>query len=212
MHPFAQERADRYAGIAAALAYWVAAVVFVAGVSLLSGWLPQPPATAAPTPTQAPPQPTSRPTPTAVSEVEQLLETGASVVFPAPVERSERLVDISGVEATVVVYSASTAGGATYNLAVVEYPPHVDLSDPAVNLLSSVSGAAGSVGGRVVAQTPRVVQGTPAVVFEIEIDDVRLQGRNLLHDRHLYTQNVAYEGAPPDDVRDFFRSLELPGD
>ena len=176
----------------AAIALGAVAVVFAADLSVLYGWLPDaaPALTPDPEPvtslsgpseptaetTPAPiPVPTSTPTPD-LTQPEITLESGASVAFPVPPQRSVELIVIQQLEATLVRYSATTADGTTYSLGLIEYPIAVDVSDPAVNLLGSVSGAANNVGGRVARQRPVRVQGAPAIAFLIKAKSVDLAG------------------------------------
>ena len=227
MRPTVEHAAFRRAGLVSAVAFWAAAVMFVADLSVLSGWVsaappvdtppgtvpvtaPTAPATTAPTSAPAPrPAPTQTGTP-AVEPVVQRLDTGVQVLFPASPQRSEQLIEIGGTPATLVLYSFTTPDGAHFSVGIVEYPPQIDLSDPAVNLLGSVSGAAGAVGGRIVKRSSVLVGDAPAITYEIEARSVRLRGRNVLDGRHLYSQSVAFQGAPPPHTRDFFSSFRLP--
>ena len=214
MHPTIENAAARRAGLISAVAFWAAAVMFVADLSVLSGWVSAAPARTPPVsvPTTAPivdPGPTVAPT-RAPEQVAQRMNTGARVLFPGKAQRSEQLIDVGGIPTTLVLYSVTTADGAHFSIGVIEYPPQIDLSDPAVNLLGSVSGAAGTVGGRIVGKTSVLVGDAPAITYEIEAGTVRLRGRNVLDGRHLYTQSVAYQGSIPPRTRDFFGSFRLP--
>ena len=209
--PTAQAQAAHAVRKLAAVGFWLMTVLFVANIGVLNGWLALDRAAAAPddAPAAAPtPEPTeseSGPVAVAVS--------GATVVFPDPPHRSSTLLDVAGAEASLTLYSATVEEETTYNLGVIDYPDSVDLSDPAVNLLASVSGAAGSAGGRIIEQDVTLFEGHPAVTFRIETPAVRLAGRHVLVDRRMYTQNVAYRGVnDPPGAKDFFDSLRLTGD
>ena len=182
------------------------AVVFTTGVAVLSGWLPATAAASAtltPTPTVAA---SASPTPDVV------FVDGAAVEFPLPATSSTQTLDVAGAAATLVTHTATDERGTTFNLGVIDYPDSVDLSDPAVNLLASVSGSAGNVGGRVLQQKVTTFRGQPAVTFRIETPAVRLAGRNVLVGRRMYAQNVAYRGLDdPPGAREFFDSFELSG-
>lgn len=228
MRPSTDTAAARRAGLTAAVAFWVAAVVFVADLSVLSGWVsaaqarpdPDPVPTLAPTvvptteplpsvtPSAAPTVPTPPPP---VEMIDTQLETGAVVRFPGTAQRSEQLIDVAGVPATLVLYSLTNADESHFSIGVIEYPAGIDLSDPAVILLGSVSGAAGNVGGRIVDKSAVRLEDAPAITFEIEVGAVRVHGRNVLDGRVLYTQSVSFTGdSPPPHTHDFFASLQLP--
>lgn len=199
--------------VTAMVAYWIIAVLFVADVSLLSGWLLSDAASAEPVPAagQVPAaEPTPAPTPSGAAAAQ--LDGGATVTFPAPPTFSEQLVDVGGEEVVLSLHSLTTADETTYSIGVIEYPDSVDLSDPAVNLLASVSGAAGNAAGRVVKQDVSVFQGAPGVEFEVETPTVRLLARNVLDDRRMYSQTVAYTGdEEPAETEAFFDSFTLGG-
>lgn len=217
--------------VTAALAFWIAAVLFVADVSLLSGWLLSEPAAAAPAPavsgTPAPDplpsqpvapgaqaSPTEATTPNsprpAAVDPEVLLDGGAAVTFPGSSTRSDQFVEVGGEDVVLSLHTLTTSDETTYSVGVIEYPDGVDLSDPAVNLLASVSGAAGNAAGRVTSQEAAVVDGAPAIEFEINTPSVRLLARNVLAGRRLYSQTVAYTGGSrPADADAFFESFTL---
>lgn len=205
--------------VTAAVAFWIVAVLFVADVSLLSGWLRPGPASAQPAPSveaSSTPQatttadPTPEATPSGSAEVP--LDGGATVTFPQAPAPTEQLVDVGGEEVVLSLHSLTTADETTYSIGVIEYPDSVDLGDPAVNLLASVSGAAGNAAGRVVAQDVFVFEGAPAVQFEVETETVRLRARNVLAGRRMYSQTVAYAGdREPSDADAFFDSFTLEG-
>ena len=198
-------------------------MLFVADVSLLSGWLttdavaapalPPAPAASEPsesatpsggvTPTQAPsPQP----------EVVLLDATGATITFPAPPRSSQQTIDVAGVDTPAEQHLLTAPDGVTYTVGVIEYPVQVDVSDPAVNLLASVSGAAGSAGARVSAQDVTVYQGVPAVEFTLTTGSVDVRARYVLDDHRLYAASVTHTtGELPDDAQAFLDSLELAG-
>lgn len=224
----AEQLAQHARRVTAAVAFWIVAVLFVANVSLLSGWLLADPATALPGPSAEPsasPTATSPPEPSEPSESaapneiasplepvagQVLLDGGAAVTFPGPATRSERFVEIEGEDVALSLHTMTDEDDTTYSVAVIEYPPAVDLSDPAVNLLSSVSGAAGSAGGSVVDQNVFVFEGVPAVEFEIETPNVHLLARNVLAGRRLYSQTVAFSSKKaPEAAEAFFDSFEL---
>lgn len=210
--------------VTAAVAFWIVAVLFVADVSLLSGWLLAQPAGALPVPAEEAsaspsvrpspsPQPSASPSPAEAptDDPEVLLDGDATVTFPSAPSRSDRFVEIEGEDVALSLHTMTDDDETTYSLAVIEYPASVDVSDPAVNLLSSVSGAAGSVGGQVTSQDVYVFDGVPAADFEIETPTVRLRARNVLAGRRLYSQTVAYNGdTPPAQADAFFDSFELP--
>lgn len=199
------DRGNHATRLAAAVAFWAAMVLFVTNVSLLSGWLLADVAVAA----SPPPAPAARPSPVP-GAVQVALDGGATVMVPLAPEQSEQIVEVAGVDVTLTLYSATDQDGSTYNVGVIDYPPQVDLSDPAVNLIASVSGAAGNVGGRVVAQELRVYDGAPAADFTIETAGVTLAARNVLDDRRLYALSVAFTGtAQPADAAPFLASLRL---
>ena len=185
----------------AALGFWVAAVLFTTNVAILQDWVATPSVAAQ---GQSVAQPPSGPTTIT-------LDTGATVEFPQPPTRSEQILQVAGADVVLVLHSAQGLDGATYNLGTIEYPPQVNLDDPAANLIASVSGAAGNVGGRVLDQTVTVYQGAAAVEFRVEAADVQLTARHVLHGRRLYAQNVAYRGeeAPPETTA-FFTTFQLP--
>ena len=202
------------------VAFWAVAVLFMTDVAVVSGWLAtggravaaQPAAlapTASPTPTSsASAAPTAPPvdrwTPVTTA-------SGASLEFPAAAQRSEQVLDFSGSPGGQELWAATTTDGATFTLAVATYPDNVDVSDPAVNLLASVSGAAGNVGGRVIDQVATLADGAPGLDYTIETAGVVLRGRNVLDGDVLYQQSIAYTGteAPPASDR-FLESLRLP--
>ena len=208
MQTAAQIQAAHVVRLLAAVAFWLMAVLFVANVAVLFGWLASPVAAA--------PSVAGTPEPMASASEDGPVTVefgGASVVFPAPVSRSTQLLDVAGAEATLTLHSTTDDEATTFNLGVIEYPDAVDLSDPAVNLLASVSGAAGNAGGRIVEQDVTVFEGAPAVTFRIETPTVRLAGRNVLVDRRMYAQNVAYRGVnDPPGANDFFDSFSLIGE
>lgn len=215
--------------VTAAVAFWAAAVLFVTNVSLLSGWLSGP-AAAQPVPAEesvGSPEPSPIPTPTefpspvvsltpftpldeAAQEPDVELDGGATVTFPAAPTYSDEIVEIDEEDVVLSLHTLAEADGSTYSMGVIEYPESVDLSDPAVNLLSSASGAAGTAGGAVSDQDVLVFQGAPAIEFDIETSSVRVRARNVLHGRRLYSQTVAYTGDDePAGVDDFFDSFKL---
>lgn len=205
MQTTAQAQAAHAVRLMAAVGFWLMAVLFVADVALLTGWLGGGPAAAAPTEV-----PAATPWPSPAPRPETLAVDGATVQFPAPAATSVQVLDVAGAEATLTLHSATVEEETTFNLGVIDYPDSVDLSDPAVNLLASVSGAAGSAGGRIVEQDVIVFQGAPAVTFRIETPAVRVAGRNVLVNRRLYTQNVAYRGVnDPPGAKAFFDSFAL---
>lgn len=189
---------------AAAVGYWAVAVLLVTNVAVVYGWLdPVPPADVVDVPG---PGPSPSPTP-----VDVTLADGAVVTFPSEPIESNQVLRIAGSDALLRLHTAQGADGTTYNLGEIDYPPQVNLTDPATNLIASVSGAAGNVSGRVVEQDVTTYQGAPAVEFVIEAADVRLRARHVLDGRRLYAQNVAYRGEEePDDADSFFASLRLP--
>jgi hypothetical protein len=196
--------------VMAALGFWLAAVLFVVNVSLVTGWLGS--ADAADDAVAAVDQPTPAPveTPTLDSGPELVDLGSATVEFPAPATRTSQVLEVAGTEATLDLHSTTLDDGTTYNLGVIDYPERVDLTDPAVNLLASVSGAAGSAGGRIAEQDVTVFSQAPAVTFRIDTPGVSLAGRNVLVGRRLYTQSVAYRGVnDPEGASEFFDSFEL---
>jgi hypothetical protein len=209
--------------LTAAVAFWAAAVLFVADVSLLSGWLLAEPATAQPAPavehneeTTNSPSPLPAPKPTsslapAADDPTVALEGGATVTFPAAPTRSDKFVEVEGEDVPLTLYTLTDDDETTYTVAAIQYPLSVDVSDPAVNLLASASGAAGNAGGQITNQDFLEVSGAPAVDFSIETATVRLRARNVLDGRRLYSQTVAFSatGDPP-KADDFFDSLQLP--
>lgn len=196
---------------AAAVAYWAAAVLFVTGVAVVYGWLPGP--VAAGSTGDGVADGLSTPEPSDTGDVELTLSGGAQVTFPAPPEESTQVLLIAGSDTLLRLHSAVGPEGATYNMGEISYPAQVNLSDPAANLIASVSGAAGNVNGRVVEQDVIEFQGVPAVVFVIEAEDVRLRARHVLDGRRLYAQNVAYRGEEePGGTDAFFDSFQLPDD
>lgn len=208
MQTAAQVQAAHTRRVTAAVAYWLMAVLFVANVAVLAGWLASPVAAAPPHAHTTAEAPTPTPSPSDGPVTVDL--GGASVQFPAPVEQSTQILDVAGAEATLTLHSTTDDEATTFNLGVIDYPDAVDLSDPAVNLLASVSGAAGNAGGRIVEQDVSVFQGAPAVTFRIETPTVRLAGRNVLVDRRMYAQNVAYRGVnDPPAANEFFDSFSL---
>ena len=210
-----QVQAAHAVRVMAAVGFWLMAVLFVLNLSVLSGWLGATEAVAAPGGDHGG-------TGVGVSEAPQpvptISDTGpqtvfiddATVEFPVPARRTSQLLDVAGASAALELHSATNAEGTTFSLGVIDYPESVDLSDPAVNLLASVSGAAGNAGGRILEQEVTVFDGAPAITFRIETPAVRLVGRNVLVDRRLYTQSVAYRGVnDPPGARDFFDSFSL---
>lgn len=193
---------------AAVVAFWAATVVLVAAVSVAVGWIE-----ARPLALPRLPQLTVGPQPAPEAGPPEVgLTGGATVGFPAEPTSSEQFLDVGGSIVELTLYSAEDRDGATYNIGALQYPDHVDLDDPAVNLIASVSGAAGNVNGRVVSQQLGDYQGAPAVHFVVATDDVTLTARHVLSDRILYAQNVAYLGdTEPEDAAAFFASLRLPG-
>lgn len=189
----------------AALGFWAATVLFTTNVAVLQDWLGTAPVAAEEQAGEEPsPEPPSGPTTIT-------LDTGARVEFPQPPTRSEQILQVAGTDVVLVLHSAQGLDGATYNLGTIEYPPNVNLDDPAANLIASVSGAAGNVGGRVIDQTVSVYQGAAAVEFGVEAADVHLTARHVLHGRRLYAQNVAYRGdEEPPDTTAFFATFQLP--
>ena len=221
--------AQHVSRVTAAVAFWIAAVLFVANLSLLSGWLSQP-AAALPAPSFPPstPSQTEAPilgageTPPATLEPfvpaegdgsAVVLDGGATVTFPGSSARTDEFVEMAGEEVVLALHTFTAADETTYSVAVIEYPEAVDLSDPAVNLLQSVSGAAGSAGGTVVEQEAKAVDGAPAIAFEIKTAAAHVQARNVLDGRRLYSQTVAYAGdVAPEDAAAFFDSFALSQD
>lgn len=191
---------------AAVVAYWAAAVLFVADVAVVQEWLGPPVASVDVA------DPTASPTPNATEgpvETTVTLTGGARLTFPdEPVESSQVLL-IAGTNTVLRLHTAEGPDGTTYNMGEIEYPPQVNLNDPVTNLIASISGAAGNVDGRIVARDITEYQGAPAVDFTVEADDVQLRARHVLDGRRLLAQNVAFRGAEPDDADDFFDSLEL---
>lgn len=185
---------------AAAVAFWATAVLFVTDVAVVYGWIAPEPAPVA----------VDEPAPDTGAPVQVTLVGGALVTFPTTPVESTQVLRIAGSDALLRLHSAQTADGATFNMGVIDYPPQVNLTDPAANLIASVSGAAGNVGGRVVQQEVILYRGSPAVEFLVEAQDVRLRARHVLEGRRLYAQNVAYRGEiEPDAADEFFRSLRL---
>lgn len=220
--------AQHVSRVTAAVAFWIVTVLFVANVSLLSGWLagsaaaepspepvPPPPASDAPSDAAAVGQaPTVQLTPFAPLEhtdtAQTELDGGAVVTFPGPADRTDEFVEVDGEDVVVSLHSFVDDDEATYSVAVIEYPGSVDLSDPAVNLLQSVSGAAGNAGGRVTSQDGVVVDGAPGIEFTVETASVRVVARNVLAGRRLYSQTVAHAaGDAPEDAAAFFDSFAL---
>ena len=216
-------RAAHIKRVAAAVGFWAVTVLFTANVSLLSGWLPPVAAAAEPStateptalaPSETPPpaaSPTPLPTPTAlVPEIVLLDATGTTITFPGPPATSQNVLEVAGVDTEAEQHVMTDADGATYTVGVIEYPVQVDVSDPAVNLLASVSGAAGSAGGRVTEQDVTVYQGAPAVDFTLTTGSVDVLARYVLQDRRLYAASVTYATGPvPADAQVFLDSLEL---
>ena len=190
------------------MAYWAAAVLFVTDVAVVQGWLaPTPASSQLPGPgADASPTPTTSAQPVATTVT---LDGGAQITFPTPPDESTQVLLIAGTDTILRLHTAEGSDGATYNMGEIEYPPQVNLSDPAQNLLASVSGAAGNVNGRIVERDVTDYQGLPAVEFTVEAEDVRLRARHVLDGRRLLAQNVAYKGAEPDEADDFFDSLQL---
>jgi len=189
---------------AAAVAYCAVAVLLVADVAVVQGWLA--PSAHGDAGLDAPAVEPSEPLPTTVT-----LAGGAQLTFPSPPTESSQVLLIAGSDTMLRLHTAVGPDGATYNMGEIEYPPQVNLSDPAQNLLASVSGAAGNVNGRIVEREVTEYQGAPAVEFTVEADDVRLRARHVLDGRRLLAQNVAFKGAEPDEAEDFFASLQLDG-
>jgi len=188
--------------LAAVVAFWLVVVVLVTSVSVAYGWVPDAAGTARPAPS---PADTTEPAgPVAVT-----LPDAAVVVFPRPPSRDEQLVDVAGTETPLTLYSVADTDGTTFSAGAITYPDTVDVDDPAVNLIGSVSGAAANVGGRVIAQEITVYQGAPAAEFEIEANGVRLLARNVLDGRRLYTLSVAFRGEAPAAAEAFLESLDL---
>ncbi len=208
MQTWAQARATHVAGLTAAVAFWTAAVIFVAAVSTVAGWLAPPDVAAVTDASHSPPRSTE-PLGDAPSG-ETFLVGGGVVTFPVPADRREQPTDVAGTEVTLVLYEASQRD-VTYTVGVIEYPADVGLGDPVVNLIASVSGAAGNVGGRVATQRITTYDAFPAVEFEIRTTGVRLAGRNVLVGRRLYLQNIAFpDGEKPEGADAFFASFEPP--
>ena len=210
--------------VAAAVAFWAAAVLFVANVSLLSGWLladtavAVPPApTESPAPTAEPsesPVPAESPTvtsqPTDDGPITVELAGGAEITFPLSPTESEHDIEVGGVDTPSTQHTVTDAQASTYTVGSIEYPVTVDVSDPAVNLLASASGAAGSAGGQITEQDVTVYDGAAAVEFEIETASVTVIARYVLDGRRLYATSVAYRGEnPPVDAQLFLDSLRL---
>ena len=215
-------RAAHVKRVVAAVAFWAAAVLFTANLSLLSGWLPSdaaaaPPAVAvseapSPEPSATPsPSPTPVPSPTGLApEIVQIDATGTTITFPGPPATSQNIIEVAGVDTPAQQYVMTDSDGATYTVGVIEYPVQVDVSDPAVNLLASVSGAAGSAGGRVTAQDFTVYQETPALDFALTTGSVDVRARYVLQGSRLYAASVTYTtGLVPVDAQLFLDSLEL---
>lgn len=201
--------------VIATLAFWLAAVLFVIDVSLLSGWLSTEGAAAAaqmPTasPTAAPTEPIATPSPTPVGG-EVALDGGAAISFPEPPTQTQEIVQTAGGEAVLVTHAATAADETSYNAGVIEYPPAVDVSDPAVNLIGSVSGAAGESTARIAAQEIVTYDGSPAVEFTLEKPGATVLARNVLVGHYLYLTSVTFvAGADPSEAEDFLDSLDLP--
>jgi hypothetical protein len=214
----AEKRAAHTLRVAAAVAFWAMTVLFVADVAVLQGWvsaaelvlpwvaggadpLSEPTESVAPAPS---------PTATVIQGPDTVELGGAEVEFPQPARQSSSPREIAGEITTVVVATALDEEGSTFSVAVVDYPESVDLSDPAVNLLASVSGAAGNVGGRIMEQTVTLFDDAPAVTFRIETPTVQLAGRNVLVGRRMFAQSVAFQGDDdPPAAKDFFDSFRL---
>lgn len=197
----------------AMLAFWLAAVLFVIDVSLLSGWLSSDVA-AAQSPAPAPAQ-SELPRPVAIDPSEDALlqvalDGGATITFPLPPSQSQEVVDFAGENAALILHAATAPDETTYNVGVIEYPLTVDVSDPAVNLIASVSGAAGSAGAQITTQQVTTYQDRPAVEFTLDAPSATVLARNVLVGRRLYAASVAFSGVQPVDARDFLDSLELP--
>lgn len=205
--------------VAAAVAFWAAAVVFVADVSLLSGWLlaeaavavpPAPIVEPSPTPLVTP---TPEPTPIDDGPITVDLEGDAEITFPLTPSESEYDIEVGGIDTPSTQHTVNDGQGATYTVGTIEYPATVDVSDPAVNLLASASGAAGSAGGQITEQDVTVYEGAPAVEFKIATASVTVAARYVLDGRRLYATSVAYTGeSPPVDAQLFLDSLRLADD
>jgi hypothetical protein len=208
--------------VVAAVAFWAVAVLFTANVSLLSGWLLTEVAAAeSPAPTEAASEalpspvpsasPSASPSPAEASPETVLLDaTGTTITFPRPPATSDNVLEIAGVDTTAQQHVVTGDDGATYTVGVIEYPPQVDVSDPAVNLLASVSGAAGSAGGRVAEQDVTVYEGAPAVEFTLTTGAVDVQARYVLQGNRLYAASVTHTtGAEPTNAQAFLDSLDL---
>lgn len=198
--------------VIAALAFWVAAVLFVIDVSLLSGWLSTEVPAAAATPAASP---TASPSPSAtVAGLDVALDGGATISFPEPPTQTQEIVETAGGEAVLVTHAATAPDETTYNASVIEYPPAVDVSDPAVNLIGSVSGAAGNSSTRIATQEITTYDGAPAVEFILETPGTpgaTVLARNVLVDHYLYLTSVTFAtGADPSPAEDFLESLVLP--
>ena len=210
--------------VTAALAFWLAAVLFIIDVSLLSGWLPNEVAAAASEPVdQASLPPATEPAVVVESEtptppplspaggVDVALDGGATITFPQPPAQSQEIVQIREDEAVLVVHTATAADETTYTVGVIEYPDSVEVSDPAVNLIGSVSGAAGNSNAQVTMQKVKYYDDAPAVEFTLETPGTTVLARNVLVGDRLYTTSVSFNtGADPSDAEAFLDSLNLP--
>ena len=188
------------------MGYWAAAVLFVADVAVVQDWLGPPAGTSTRPDAAVSATPTAAAEPVATTIT---LTGGAQITFPSPPVESSQVLLIAGTDTILRLHTAEGSDGATYNMGEIEYPPQVNLSDPAQNLLASVSGAAGNVNGRIVERDVTDYQGVPAVEFTVEAEDVRLRARHVLDGRRLLAQNVAYKGAEPAEADNFFESLQL---
>lgn len=191
---------------AAVVAYWAAAVLFVADVAVVQEWLAPPPAS---TEASDPAAQTTADATEGPAETTITLAGGARLTFPDEPTESSQVLLIAGTDTILRLHTAEGPDGTTYNIGEIEYPPQVNLSDPVTNLIASISGAAGNVNGRIVERDITEYQGVPAVDFTVEADDVQLRARHVLDGRRLLAQNIAFRGAEPDDADDFFDSLEL---
>lgn len=205
--------------VTAALAFWLAAMLFIIDVSLLSGWLSPDAAAAAPDPDPPATEPaevveSESPTPpplAAPAGVDVALDGGATITFPQPPTQSQEIVGIHDDEAVLVMHAATGADETTYNVGVIEYPDSVDVSDPAVNLIGSVSGAAGNSNAKVAMQEVTYYEGAPAIQFTLEARGAKVLARNVLVGDRLYATSVSFTTfTEPADAAAFLDSLELP--
>ena len=215
--------------VTAALAFWLAAVLFVIDVTLVFDLWPAEVAAAAPEPVaQASLPPSAEPsepadvaesetaTPSPLSPaggVDVALDGGATITFPQPPSQSQQVVQMRNDEAVLVMHAATTPDETTYNVGVIEYPDSVDVSDPAVNLIGSVSGAASNSNSRVTMQEVAYYDGAPAIAFRLEARGATVLARNVLVGDRLYATSVSFTtGAKPADAEAFLDSLDLPED